>query len=221
MFPDSDITGIDLVPEHVATARDRARHYDLRRARFLVSPSEHSLPDGLSPFDYVFLNGVYEHLLPRERAALLPMLWSCVRPGGILFLTSPYRYFFIEQHTTGIPFLNYCPDSLALRLARRFSKKIQPHESWESLLRRGIRGATEQEFLRLLPRGAGKATLLEPNLPGVRDRIDLWFAASGPSRRGFKRVLRMGMKAWKALSGRTMVPFLHVAIRKDRTPSKP
>jgi hypothetical protein len=51
--------------------------------------------------------------------------------------------------------------------------------------------------------------------PGIRDRIDLWFAVSGRARwRPVKRAAQLGMRAIKGLSGMTVTPSLALALKK-------
>jgi hypothetical protein len=85
-------------------------------------------------------------------------------------------------------------------------------DSWESLLRRGIRGATVPEIVGLLG-GPAHAQLLEP-LPGGGDRIDLWYRGLSPRYRWIKQILRASLKLTKALSGREITPQLALALRK-------
>ena len=130
------------------------------------SPSGDSLPPELGQFDFIMFNAVFEHLLPHERPKLLPLVWQHLRPGGVLFLNqTPYRYSLVEVHTTGgMPFINYLPDSVTLWAARKFCKRVQPNETWNSLLRRGIRGGTVPEILGILG-GSKHARLLTPSPP--------------------------------------------------------
>jgi hypothetical protein len=60
---------------------------------------------------------------------------------------TPHRYYPLEYHTTGLPFLNHLPSPLAFRAAKRFSKRVAPNTSWVELLRDGVRGGTEREIL--------------------------------------------------------------------------
>ena len=152
---------------------------------------------------------------------MLPLIWSVIRPGGFLFLNqTPHRYFPYESHTTSLPFINYLPDSLALAYARVCSRRVRRHESWESLLQDGVRGATEREILQILSgAGAEKPMLLEPSREGLRDRIDLWHAALGKIRyRRTKRLVKHLLKIIKALSGVTLVPNLSLVIQKGGAP---
>jgi len=47
------------------------------------------------------------------------MLWSLLRPGGVLFVNqTPYRWRPLEYHITSLPFVNYLPAFAAMRVAR-------------------------------------------------------------------------------------------------------
>lgn len=219
LLPDTKIVGVELQSGLAEIARLRAAHHGFsERVQFHVSPSGDALPAGLGTFDHVFLNAVYEHLLPHERATVLPVLWRQLRPGGVLFVTeTPYRWFPIEYHTTGgLALLNYLPDRWALGLARRWSPRGLQGEDWPGLLRDGIRGGSPGEILRLLADGASRATVLDPTQAGLADRIDLWYAALDKTRRlGLKQTLYAVFKLIRRTTGVTMLPTLCLAIRKE------
>ena len=217
MFPETQIVGVELVAEYVELARHRARHHGIEsRVRFLLSPNASALPAEMGDFDYILLSAVYEHLLPIERRAVLEMLWAHLQHGGVMFLDqTPYRWFPIEMHTTGLPLLNYLPDRAALYCARRFSDRVRADETWLDLLRRGIRGATTHEVMGLLNRGGRVAHLLAPSRQGVRDHIDLWYRLSSSTRRPqAKRLMMWGFRAVEAVTRVRMVPTLSLAIQK-------
>lgn len=218
LFPDAAIVGIEVDERLLGLARRRVQHYQFPNVTLVRSPSPMELPPDLGGFDGVVMSAVYEHLLPHERAQVLPLLWSVIKPGCFLFLNqTPYRYFPYESHTTGLPFINYLPDRLALAFARACSKRVRRGESWENLLRYGLRGATEGEILCILSRDSGhRPILLEPCRDGLRDRIDLWYSALSPNRyRRTKRLLKHVLAILRSLSGVTLVPDLSLAIRKD------
>jgi 2-polyprenyl-3-methyl-5-hydroxy-6-metoxy-1,4-benzoquinol methylase len=220
MVSDLEIVGVELLPEFVALARERADFHGASNVSFHQSPGGQSLPEGLGDFDFIVLSAVYEHLLPAERPVLLPMLWSHLNPGGVLFINQlPHRNSPVENHTTGLPGLNYLPASWAHQVALR-SKRTEPGESWESMLRRGIRGGTANEIVDILKSEDGAPHLLEPNRIGLNDRIDLWFALSMGSRlTGLKRAIKAALKGLKGITGITFVPELSLAIQKtSRSP---
>lgn len=218
LFPESaQIVGVDLSREYIDLARHRSQVFGLdERLSFHVSPGPDNLPSGIGQFDYVILSAVYEHLLPHERSTLLPLLWSHTNPNGVVFLNqTPFRWFPVETHTTRLPLLNYFSDRLAIACARRFSKRVGPDETWDELLRRGIRGGTWKEIIEYLERDERNARLLEPKLLDVGDRIELWYRMSSARRAPLaKRLMMYGFRLIKATTGRTIVPGLSLAIKK-------
>lgn len=217
MFPEVEIVGVELVPESVELALRRAKFYGVEdRVNFQLSPDPNNLPLGIGNFDYILLSAVYEHLLPAERRIVLPLLWSHLKPGGILFLDqTPYRWFPVEMHTTGLPLLNFLPDWLTLLCAHHFSKRIRSDESWPELLRKGIRGGTVREIMGILNQRGRRAELLEPSRLGVRDRIGLWYRLSSSARKPLiKKFMMWSFRAIKALTGVTPVPMLSLAVKK-------
>jgi SAM-dependent methyltransferase len=221
LLPASRITGVELSPKNLAIARARARFYGLTRTKLLLSPGESALPPGLGPFRAVMLSAVFEHLLPAERKALLPMLWGLLEPGGVLFIDeTPSRWFPIETHTTGLPFINYLPDRLAAAYARTCSKRVRRDASWDAMRRDGIRGGSLKEIMRLLPANDGSPVLLEPRRLGIKDPIDLWlrgYAAPDGSRAGsWKRgAVPLLQAAARFIEVTSLVPYLSLAIRKS------
>ncbi len=216
MFPHTEIVGIELEEKLLSIAKLRAKHYGYKNIKLMISPNPESLPPSIGDFDFVVLSAVYEHLLPNERETVLPQIWSRLKLGGILFLNqTPYRYFPIEEHTSGLPFINYLPDKLALYYAQQFSRRKLKNQSWTELLRKGIRGGRIKEILSILSRCSGTPVLLNPSRFGVNDRIDLWYIQSGKNRfMAIKRLFLLSVKLLKRLTGVTIVPSLSLAIKK-------
>jgi SAM-dependent methyltransferase len=219
MFPRSDIVGVDLDGSLLEIAKGRARFYSFPQHNLLQSPTPDRLPSDLGgEFDYVILSAVYEHLLPNERRSVLAQLWSVLRTGGHLVLNqTPHRYSPVEAHTTGLPLINYLPDKLAHRGACLFSRRVEANCSWETLLRRGIRGGSEAEVLGMLNSfHDGVPRLLDPKrTEKIRDRIDVWYALSSTQRlSAAKKTLHAAFKTIKLLTGKTIVPSLSLVIQK-------
>lgn len=217
MFPRSEIVGVELSPEYLRIAGQRQRFYGYANVSFRQSPAGTSLPAGLGQFDFIVMSAVFEHLLPDERRTLMPQLWAQLRIGGCLLLNqTPHRFFPFESHTTGLPLINYLPDRLAHLAARRFSPRDLASESWESLLRKGIRGATEREVLLSLGAAPSDSlpALLVPRRPRYRDRVDVWYAALGPRHRALKTACRELLRVVERLLGTTLVVNLALAIGK-------
>lgn len=214
MFPHAEIVGIELEDRLLSVARARANYYGYSNVQLMLSPSPDQLPPNIGSFDFVVLSAVYEHLLPNERRTLLPTVWNALRPGGILFLDqTPSRYFPIEKHTTGLPFINYLPNGATHLCARSFSKRNLKDKSWQELLRMGIRGASVGEILKILNSSSHKPMLLRPSRFGAEDRIDLWYIQSNKT--SAKKLFRLLAKGVQALTGVVMLPELSLAIEKQ------
>jgi 2-polyprenyl-3-methyl-5-hydroxy-6-metoxy-1,4-benzoquinol methylase len=224
LLPDTEIVGVELNAKLLDLAAARIAFHGIRNVKFEASPSGTRLPENLGTFDFIVFSAVYEHLLPKERIELMPHVWAALRPGGVLFINqTPHRYFPIDTHSSGLPLVNYFPDSLAHWAVVRFSKRgpINRSPKWEDHLRGGLRGATEGEILRTLTNGAptngsgGHASLLDPCIPDVKDRVDLWFWALGPRHRQLKRMLKLVLKTVYRVTGSVVTPNLAVAIQKS------
>jgi predicted O-methyltransferase YrrM len=220
LLPATRITGVELRPANLDVARARAEFYGLKDATFLLSPSGSRLPKGIGPFRAIMLSAVFEHLLPAERATLLPLLWSLLAPGGVMFIDeTPARWFPIETHTTGLPLINYLPDRLAVTYARRFSSRVRRDATWDQMRRDGIRGASVKEILGLLASGEGRPTLLPPQRLGIRGSLDLWIRGYAEGGSGYRGALKRTMATSLNLvarfaDGASLVPYLSLAIRK-------
>jgi SAM-dependent methyltransferase len=219
-LPRTEVLGVELDADLVEHARRIAAFRRLENVRFLVSPDGSRLPAGLEPCDVVMLSAVYEHLLPDERAVLLPLLWRQLRPGGVLFINqTPYRYFPYEHHSTGLWLINYLPDPCALFLARRFSRINRDDNGardWRGHLRGGIRGGTEGEILAHLRRaGDGRPAVMQPR---EQDRAAYWLARTAPDRyRRAKHLVARFFRWTDRLLGTVPSMNLDVAIRKVAT----
>lgn len=220
LLPQTTILGVELEEDLLEIAKRRAEFYGLENVTFEKSPRGDKLPEALDAFDVIVLSAVYEHLLPKERASILPVLWSHLDDGGILFIDeTPHRWFPVETHTTGLPLINYLPDRIALAYARHFSNRIPKSDSWESLLRKGVRGGAAQDILRRIEKNGGEASILKPIRLGIHDWTDLWFEGYAANASGrfshLKRYSKIFFKAFSAITGILFVPYLSLAIKKN------
>jgi 2-polyprenyl-3-methyl-5-hydroxy-6-metoxy-1,4-benzoquinol methylase len=187
-FPTAWIVGVDLCADRLGLAEARRRFYGAENVRFELSPAPDALPAGIGSFDFVVLNNVLEHLLPSERRALLPWLWALSRPGGVLFIRTPARWYPFERDATGLPLLNYLPDRAALAYARRVSRRVGRRASWPALQRAGVRGSSLREVMRLIGRGCcDKPVVLSPTDARLRGPIGFWLAIPRSRQRSLLR----------------------------------
>lgn len=215
MLPETEVIGVELDAGHVAQARMIAEYRRLPNVRFEISPGGDSLPVKIGQFDFIMLSAVWEHLLPAERPALTKLLWSALKPGGALLVNqTPYRWSPKEHHTTGLWALNYLPDSIAEPVARRYSRQASSEIAacdWPQLLRRGIRGGTEGEILRLIRRAGGEARIMQPS---GSNRAAYWLGATGPRLRWLKRIIAGCFRLTDAALGTVPSTHLDVVFKK-------
>ena len=218
LLPGAEITGVELDASSLEIARKRADHYQVESPRLLLSPDPESLPPELGDFDFILFSAVFEHLLPDERAHLLPKIWARLRPGGILFLNqTPHRYFPIEGHTTGLPLINYLPDQWAHLVTRQFCKRIPKETDWPALLRKGIRGGTTNEILKILADTDEMPTNILPTKNGILSHLDLWEKSSRVRHNGAgHKIKALMLKSFNVVTGLTLVPNISLAIMKEK-----
>lgn len=214
LFPHARIVAVDFLERSLRLARLRKQHCRMDNAEFFQVPSSGQRLEH-SGFDLVFLNAVYEHLLPAERPAVLATMWNALLPGGALLLNqTPHRWFPIETHTSGLPLLNYLPAPLARWAQIKLSSRSFGKETWEQMLRRGIRGATVAEILRNIRRVDGGATLLKP-VRIASSWAAIWYAAK--QRRMPAGVLGRAISLTGRFVGATglpLSPYISIAVRK-------
>ena len=211
MFPASEIVGVELEPDLLAIAKRRAEVFRASNVAFFQSPSGTRLPEGIGTFHVVVMSAVFEHLLPRERPALMRQVWSVIRPGGLLVIQeTPHRFFPLESHTTGLALINHLPDAVAHAMTRRFSRRVDRGASWEELLRQGIRGGTAREVVGTLRGDTGyRPHMLRPTRGGARGEFDVWYAmASAHGRRSLRRSVAHALRAFKMLTGYSLMPYI-------------
>jgi 2-polyprenyl-3-methyl-5-hydroxy-6-metoxy-1,4-benzoquinol methylase len=218
-LPNTEIVGVELNARLLKLAALKVSQQGLKNVRFEASPCGTRLPENIGSFEFIVFSAVFEHLLPKERVELMPHVWAALQSGGVLFINqTPHRYFPVDTHSSGLPLVNYFPDTLAHWAVRKFSRRgaINKSLNWEEHLRGGLRGATEREILSTLRSdGQSRPVLLEPCVPETKDRVDLWFKGLSPNHRPAKQALRLMLKLLYRLTGSVVTPNLAVAIQKS------
>lgn len=214
VFPNADITGLDHGPQYLKIAGLRARHFGLHNIELQQVPSAGTF--SLQGYDFAFLNAVYEHLLPDERPEVMKNIWHALKPGGALILNqTPHRWFPIETHTSGLPLINYLPDSLTHHAVNKFSKRSSGKDTWPQLLRAGVRGATVGEIMRDIHRIDPGAKRLQP-IRIANSWAGIWYAAKRKRMRegAFKTAVTLTQK-FVDLTRFPLSPYVNIAVRKS------
>jgi SAM-dependent methyltransferase len=215
LLPHAEVVGVELSRDKLTEAGAILRHRNAGNARFLQSPSGDSLPADIGEFDVVMLSAVFEHLLPQERRTVMPLIWSHLRCGGVMFINqTPHRWHPFEHHSTGLWGINYLPDRVAWRVAARYGRGTK-HRTWDAMLRGGIRGGTERSIRTALTAGRlDEAEVLAPAQNGLRTRADHWLSRTSPRHSGIKRAIAAAFRVMDATAGTMPTLNVSVAIRK-------
>ena len=85
--PDARFLGVDLLAEHVASAKKLAKEGALDNVGVLERDFSQLLAEDLGPFDYVVAHGVLSWIGPDKRKALIDFASTKLKPGGLLFVS--------------------------------------------------------------------------------------------------------------------------------------
>lgn len=165
------IDAIDIDEHALDIARIRAGFYELDDIAFrLLNATELDRLDG-EPHDLIIFFASLEHMLHEERKVAIPLAWRRLRPGGWLcVIDTPNRLWYMDRHTSLLPFFHWLPDDVAVdycrfvpasEIARRM-QAAQPDQAAELLARLG-RSISYHDFeltigkMDELPRVSGMA----------------------------------------------------------------
>jgi SAM-dependent methyltransferase len=85
-YPKARFVGVDLNPEHVRGANALAGRGALANVRFLERDFEDLAREDLPDFDYIAAHGVLSWVGPAKRRAILQLVASRLKPGGLLYV---------------------------------------------------------------------------------------------------------------------------------------
>ncbi len=86
-YPRSRFWGVDLLPEHIATARSLAEDGGLTNVTFLEKDFANLAGEGIPPLDYIGAYGVLSWVPADSRASLIAYAARALKPGGALFVS--------------------------------------------------------------------------------------------------------------------------------------
>jgi S-adenosylmethionine-dependent methyltransferase len=143
----AEVVGLDVDEGALAVARARCEAFgvsaELLAANAVEAPQR--LPGRL--FDLILFFASLEHMTHRERLESLAGAWGMLHSGQLLgVVETPNRLWYIDNHTSLLPFFLWLPDDLALDYAGR-----SPRES----LRHQVANSVEAGMLEFLRQGRG------------------------------------------------------------------
>jgi len=127
------VSGVDVEEERIAEARQR----NLQNATYLTFDGN-TLPFCDDVFDGALMNEVFEHVA--DEARTLAEIFRVLKPGGVLVLISPNRWFPVEGHNVTIGSKTVCPAPLIPWLPERLTHRwTAARNYWPYQLRRHVR----------------------------------------------------------------------------------
>lgn len=118
----AELYTFDTDPAFVAITRAKVEEMGLKSVRDVAAFTNAEtcrLPYADARFDLVLAIGVVEHLPARTRRAQVDEYYRVLAPGGhIAVLDTPNRFFPLESHSVGLPFVQWLPPRLAHAYAR-------------------------------------------------------------------------------------------------------
>lgn len=149
----ADVTAIDVDALGIDVARLRCSIECVKVALVEANAESYLRSAESACVDAVVFYASLEHMTIEERLLSLADAWRAIRPGGLLWVVeTPNRLWYMDSHTSQLPFFNWLPDDLAIRYARfsprpSVAKQLNSgeHNAGLILARRG-RGVSFHEF---------------------------------------------------------------------------
>jgi S-adenosylmethionine-dependent methyltransferase len=146
------VTGIDIDPGFIETARERLRVRGLD-ARLECANAATLLGIDLGDVDWIIFWASLEHMLHEERIVALSQAWSMLPRNGLLtVIETPNRLWPYDSHTSRLPYFSWLPDDVAFAVAPTSPRPnfggdhyYDPRAQLTDFLRRG-RGVSFHEF---------------------------------------------------------------------------
>jgi len=144
------LTGIDIDDDALIVARDRCRTHGVDCEFHSVNAVQYQLDED---FDFVIFFASLEHMTISERLTALEHIWSRLNRGSFLvIIETPNRLWYMDRHTSLLPFFDWLPDELAFRYAGK-SRRLSEYKNLRELndanlehFRRLGRGVSFHEF---------------------------------------------------------------------------
>jgi SAM-dependent methyltransferase len=115
----AEVVGLDLSEPAISLARQRCAAYgvsaEFHRANAVEAPALFADRS----FDLIVFFASLEHMTHAERLQALAGAWGMLAPGRFLGLVeTPNRLWYVDNHTSLLPFFLWLPDDLAMAYSR-------------------------------------------------------------------------------------------------------
>lgn len=154
-FPGAEVVGLDSAANALNEAQ---RAYGSARVRFQHSDSLGELP----PFDLCYVNGVFHHILPGERAAVVQSIRRVLKPGA---------YFALFENNPWNPGTRLVMKRIPFD---RDAIPLTPPETLSLIRKGGFTVATPTRFLFYFPRPLAALRFMEPALARLPLGAQYW-----------------------------------------------
>lgn len=149
----ANITALDVNNDSINVAKDRCKIYDIKADFVCANACDAHEIFPKNKFDIIIFFATLEHMTYEERMIAMKSTWEMLPQGGLwVVIETPNRLWYLDGHTSRLPFYSWLPDNLAFKYSK-FSPREGFNQSYRSLneesmhefLRRG-RGVSYHEF---------------------------------------------------------------------------
>lgn len=144
-----EVHGIDIDRHHIKIANDLKAKHNVKNVQFEVRNVLDNPLEG--KYDFIVLNDVAEHIqLPILKAIFKALSNNLANNGGIYVSYPPWRspYASHVQHVVGIPWCQFLPEGMLLKMIEKNNRPIVGEE--ESDLLQAYKGLNHLTHERLL-----------------------------------------------------------------------
>ncbi len=143
----AEVTAVDMLESSMAVAKDRCKVYDLDVTFRVANATECGRIFKGQHFDLIIFFATLEHMTHCERLIAMRDTWDMLSPGAFwCVIDTPNRLWYLDEHTSRLPFYHWLPDELAFSYSR-----FSPRHSFRELYRE-VNETSMTDFLR---RGRG------------------------------------------------------------------
>ncbi len=173
---DCQVLAVDIDRHHISIANELKVRHGVKNVKFEI---RNILEEPLEEqFDFIVLNDVAEHIQFPILTEIFKMLSSSLAPGGFVFVTYPpwkSPYASHVQHVIGIPWCQFLPQGILLKLIEKNNRRIVGEEESDLLeAYRGLNHLTHEKLMKVIE-GSGlkpvfrKSHSFINNIPGLKN----------------------------------------------------
>ncbi len=143
----ANVTALDIDEDALQVAKDRCKVYNLP-ATFIVGNAIDIYNDLKNQtFDLIIFYACIEHMVYEERIECIKNYYHLLPRGAYLsFIETPNRLWYVDSHTSLLPFFNWLPDKAAFDYSK-YSKRVNFKELYHEY--------SDDNFLHFLRQGRG------------------------------------------------------------------